>query len=945
MKHKIILTFLASLLFFGIFSASGMAWLNSSWNYQRQLNRTNDNSYNFQYTGHNFTIDTATLISNGKMQSDCDDIRIVYGDSITDYDVENCNSANTWIVFRANTSASSTQTNSYIYYGNPSATNAENEDWYIHTDATDGSYTSDWTNRDTTGTYNSGEDGTSTNGYNYSDMFWMHHEGSTANGNDRSTRDDAILDLSSIQSNVFSFRGRWDTERDDYGIGCDINPAAIYITSSTAEGESEWDDGNVWEISSTDWNSPSIHDETSFNLRKYNSTAVVVNSTSQVFHGCEPSSQSYINRLINPGSPQYLIIGSKMYDAGGTCYQETGIGSILEVPALNGPVVSVGSEQTQNSAPSISINNPDNTTYFDYDIPVDVNTSDPDGDAYSCNISDDGTVIATTDETSETYSTTLTKSDGNHQLSVSCEDNNTATSSDSVSYTVDTTAPSITIEKPTESYERTEVPVNYTTNDATSSVDKCWYSIDSGANNTIAGCSNTSVSTGTVGEHNLTLYANDTVGNVESETNTFDTYHENEIRVEDSATSSSIDSFEVIFDNGTDTFGGSMDTGKFLFNTSEVPYGSTNVTLRSSGYNTEEFSLGTVNDSFDLNTTYQLETAEISISVKDEETENNIDYNMTVSNGTEEMDFLNENKTIINSGWNCDGSESWAKVYTFNYGLAGVFADEITYSVDTVNDEGDVRISVFYGDGTNQTDFCQKTVNTGESFSKTCNLNSDIPVEYVEFWIKDGGTYADVFGLAVNSITLTNNKDTDVTTSYNSWKNVSLPTGDLTFSFESKDYKPRMYYSTFEGFNTLNLQTYLLKDTDAITQTIVVVNEQGEGVKNAQITIQKKYDGVWKTVSQKLSTGSGTNFFLNSETQYKLIVSKTGYVQAEDTFYPQSFQDITVQLGQPSEFNFETIMDRISQRLEPEGNTLPASKVYLNYSVYDSENSLEEVGL
>jgi len=199
--------------------------------------------------------------------------------------------------------------------------------------------------------------------------------------------------------------------------------------------------------------------------------------------------------------------------------------------AGNDPTFGAEEMATTNQAPDITIYDPKSKTYNVSSIPVNVSTSDPDGDQYDCNISDDGTIIGTTDETSQTYTDTLNKNDGNHDLSVSCEDNNTATSSSSVSYTVDTKVKTLNLIDPAEGseHERDNIPLNYIASDNLSSIDQCWYSLDGGANNTIAGCSNTSVSTGTIGGHNITLYANDTVGNEDSETNTFDTYHENEI--------------------------------------------------------------------------------------------------------------------------------------------------------------------------------------------------------------------------------------------------------------------------------------------------------------------------------------------------------------------------------------------------------------------------------
>jgi hypothetical protein len=75
------------------------------------------------------TVDTASLISAGKMRSDCGDIRFTDSDGVTllSYWIESgCNTASTKIWIKVpNIPASSTKT-IYMYYGNPSATSASN---------------------------------------------------------------------------------------------------------------------------------------------------------------------------------------------------------------------------------------------------------------------------------------------------------------------------------------------------------------------------------------------------------------------------------------------------------------------------------------------------------------------------------------------------------------------------------------------------------------------------------------------------------------------------------------------------------------------------------------------------------------------------------------------------------------------------------------------------
>ncbi|MGC9310504.1 MAG: hypothetical protein ACP5E4_02140, partial [Candidatus Aenigmatarchaeota archaeon] len=58
--------------------------------------------------------------------------------------------------------------------------------------------------------------------------------------------------------------------------------------------------------------------------------------------------------------------------------------------------------------------------------------------------------------------------------------------------------------------------LNYTATDSGSGISACWYSLDGEANQTLTDCQNTTLSDLSEGEHNLTVWANDTAGNTAS---------------------------------------------------------------------------------------------------------------------------------------------------------------------------------------------------------------------------------------------------------------------------------------------------------------------------------------------------------------------------------------------------------------------------------------------
>jgi len=104
-------------------------WFNESWMYRQRVDITNSGSAQTDFQIQ-ITLNTAALISTGKMQSDCDDIRVtdINGRIISYWVEENspgCNNSATEIWTKVPTIPTSGAT-LYVYYGNPSAFNIEN---------------------------------------------------------------------------------------------------------------------------------------------------------------------------------------------------------------------------------------------------------------------------------------------------------------------------------------------------------------------------------------------------------------------------------------------------------------------------------------------------------------------------------------------------------------------------------------------------------------------------------------------------------------------------------------------------------------------------------------------------------------------------------------------------------------------------------------------------
>lgn len=123
-----------SLSYFFLFKSqkAEAAWYDDAWAYRQRIDITNTGSAQTNYQIA-ISISTAALITAGKLQGDCDDIRItdVNGKLLPHWiqtNVYNCNSSATkiWVKVPSIAAAASGNTTSlYLYYGNPSASNVE----------------------------------------------------------------------------------------------------------------------------------------------------------------------------------------------------------------------------------------------------------------------------------------------------------------------------------------------------------------------------------------------------------------------------------------------------------------------------------------------------------------------------------------------------------------------------------------------------------------------------------------------------------------------------------------------------------------------------------------------------------------------------------------------------------------------------------------------------
>ena len=195
-------------------------------------------------------------------------------------------------------------------------------------------------------------------------------------------------------------------------------------------------------------------------------------------------------------------------------------------------VIAVGNEfgyTTENSTvftvevipayPTIEITSPQNTTYL---TNVDSRLVDFEFRVYgydnSYNVTaylDNNPIYSNSNFGNDsTYYTSLDVDVGTHEFKVEAIGNDYGYSSEeSVIFTVERVyGPYVQIINPVnQTYCSGNISLEYTVTDT--HIDKCWYSIDDGANVSLPNCENTSISLGE-GNHKVTVYANNTLGDV-----------------------------------------------------------------------------------------------------------------------------------------------------------------------------------------------------------------------------------------------------------------------------------------------------------------------------------------------------------------------------------------------------------------------------------------------
>lgn len=610
----------------------------------------------------------------------------------------------------------------------------------------------------------------------------------------------------------------------------------------------------------------------------------------------------------------------------------------------------------KDSGAKPEINEPLNQTYgykeIDWNVTVQDNDDFP-GESMELELYKDGNFQENYSVTEgETLNGSFNWTEGSHEFKAKTVEPSGETNTSNVLFQVDKTPPKVDVKTPDGYYNYTKnLPLNYTVDDT--SLNSCQYSKDGGTNFSISNCQNTSIDYNTIGEHNVTLWAKDDVGNWGRGSSNFTLDKVSTIKAEKSGTGTPLNNFSLTVTNGTDSLVEYSNNGEVLVKTSNLPKGSAEFTVDKDGYEpkTKNFTL---DESFKITDTFSLTQAGVFVETFDEQVGGKLKpLNYTIRNSTHTVE-------LIRANWSAPGS-----FYATPSSSSIVYEGSQSYSQPDGILETHLAFNVTDTDSTSSSCspcelIVQATYESGKQKNTTIGLYDDMNDRFLLDDDKKDITKIDVWS-RIDSNGAVNadmddfrwyNQDYDkgqIEAKYPKWKERGFPTGTVFFDVGKTNYVARQYKTTVDQNTKINLDAYLLQEDDGIFITVEVYDENRDSLANADVNIQRNYDNTWKTISHELTNTDGSSsFFLNPETTYRALVTYPGYSPFLGTFSPVDYQydPLRIQLSKSGTFIKSTVWDEVSYKLDPRVDSFNYTGEYeFNWTVTDSQGELQEVGL
>ncbi|MFB6213946.1 MAG: hypothetical protein ABEJ07_05280 [Candidatus Nanohaloarchaea archaeon] len=611
-----------------------------------------------------------------------------------------------------------------------------------------------------------------------------------------------------------------------------------------------------------------------------------------------------------------------------------------------------------DSPPSVQVVEPTNlkgTKNPAFNVSVDSTTDSEPNEQVTVNLKVDGTKFDTKTVTGKGFltGTVPSQADGSHSFKAVASEN-AGSKQESSTFTIDTTPPNITIFEPDGKTNSSQgIPLKFQAADATSSADTSTFEYAKDGGTRISTTGNTTIDYGSIGQHNVTVFAQDQAGNEGQTIKTFKVDIKNTLTADAKVSNTQISEFTATFSNSTDTLSKNTTDGQLEFFTTELPKGSVTVTVNSPGFTLSNQTLTGVDNTFNQDLNLDLERAGFTFNAFNEQkpSEELDPRTVTISNATATQQL---NKTQITTEFG-NGPQ---KTITEGGSIPGQ-ATLVNQNGLTSLKVGELKISETYTGGSGIMDLevnvngqrigrIEDVGNTGSSHKiQLDNPKRVTSMTIVGYNVNDGDGNTENANIQIQDITALPPDTGQTTLDFEAIQKSGFPQGDVDVQVESPGFQTRTYQTTITGSTKTTLDTFLLPLNQGLRTSVEVLDTKRNPVTGAQVTIQKRIDGAFKTVSQAdTSTAGGASFFLDPDTRYRAVVTAPEFVGFEGTFNPANFEfkPFQIILSDASEFNFTTRLQGVSQRLKPQEATLKPNTT-LNYTVIDSENSISVFGL
>ncbi len=909
----VILTVILSINWYNAYALSG-------WSYYRDITIDNTENNN-ALTDYQVlvTVDTATIISEGKMNNDCSDIRFTESDGITElsYWIEDgtCNTATTKIWVKVPSIPAASTYTIQMWYGNPSATSASSIDntFIFGDDFEDGTIdATKWNVVDSTGISETGGQLVTISSDGLLHSIPTFSEGIVV--------ETSVMPVS-IDAGGLTLLGFWASTADDI----------CYHAGTTAAGADYVHNDGTWNslgVINVVWN---VNNRVIF---KPNGGSVSIDIYREDT-GASVYSGVWTNTVLN----EYIRLGRRADDTllGGSAEAHW---NFIFVRAYTDPepTTSVGAEQQPigNYIPQITITSPTATTYygitsqtFTFKV-VDMDNATIIVRAYL-----NGTLIyedtAYTNDTIVSF--THPVAGYGYNFTVYATDN-IDDNSQEVDFYV---------------WQGANITANTNAFDLTVGI--------GGINTTYTGIDYKEIEWKDVGNNTYaelwitkdgfdmdykTVLFNDTMGVLDVQLNIYTAYT---FWLYDTENGKFIKDWTLTIVNSTDTYVFSTTDYDVKVSTRMINEGTYTLNATAFGYDyvTEVMLL---NNSVALNYTFNTKPTDFIINIYDEETLNEIEnttLKLYFSNG-KQIEYVN-NKSLFS--YSSSLMSISGQTYVSDY-------DESTYAscIDSdANNPGSCTFEIQLGISNDIGRICMKTkgdiLETGSYWWAELSLYNYTSASYQQVYYS-GSLYEDniIKEICVNY----DNSNNDYTTtarvkiklseySYSNLylyevyvpempaKNKYVFDSTQVIDIESievsrKDYALRKYYVTVPVYSSLSLDAYLLGSDIGRTIAFNIVNSRDESIYDAKVSALSYIKGAYRVVAQAKTDASATAYlFLKPGKEYYIKVEHPNYV----SFYKQIIPYATsyrIKLSNVLDINFDSLFNGVSYALLPRGNSI-----------------------